>query len=481
MSASGGNIGVKMGMNKKIDNAYLNQYADNVIKRGYEIYDLWIAQRLDSRKIVASAEAAVSLLKKRKNMLAFTNALAYIFALDTRINEKYYNIFRCLFSYFSWRREIRALKSFKIALNIPLNETDIRNVIMIEIEKLAEKLENGWDDEEDNDTHGGKINGRAEDEVAAQEKGTEETSEETLDADELIDKEESKEDSDQKEEQSIESQEESKEEIGEQKETAESQNDITDEKEKLAQKNDENQKEENNVSDDKSETNIDEKNKKEDAKSYNAAEDYPLPNVENVREESAQKTSFIDEAINDNTIKDKGDFIHHNHTEDFNADKEITRNGNDATQKSEEEKNSDKDAYLYDEMMKGKREDNTQDVDKLPQEKNETKQGAEQKNENNVLAKQDAEQKNEGSASLKQEKEDVRVPLQVDITDAEVNQVIHDINKYMSDESKEAYYNWQIEIAREQMSIDLEEGHVDKIEMSEPLQTKSFGVGINRK
>jgi hypothetical protein len=51
----------------------------------------------------------------------------------------------------------------------------------------------------------------------------------------------------------------------------------------------------------------------------------------------------------------------------------------------------------------------------------------------------------------------------------------------MSDESKEAYYNWQIEIAREQMSIDLEEGHVDKIEMSEPLQTKSFGVGINRK
>lgn len=460
-----------MSMNKEFDVSYEKEYtSDSVIERGYKIYDEWISFGFSSKKIVAFVDRAVAFAQAEGSPFSYVQALSYLFALDMRIKEKYNKFWKCLLFYFSWRREANALRRYKNMLHIA-ESADFRMAIEVEIQRLREKLENEELNGKDDDTHGGKINGRAEDEAAAQEKGTEETSEETLDADELIDKEESKEDSDQKEEQPIESQEESKEEIGEQKETAESQNDITDEKEKLAQKNDENQKEENNVSDDKSETNIDEKNKKEDAKSYNAAEDYPLPNVENVREESAQKTSFIDEAINDNTIKDNETFIHHNHTEDLNADKEITRNGNDATQKSEEEKNSDKDAYLYDEMMKGKREDNTQDVDKLPQEKNET----------NVLVKQDAEQKNEGSASLKQEKEDMRVPLQVDITDAEVNQVIHDINKYMSDESKEAYYNWQIEIAREQMSIDLEEGRVDKIEMSEPLQTKSFGVGINRK
>ena len=53
-----------MRMNKQIDNAYLNQYTDNVIRRGYEIYDEWIDKKHDSRKIVALAESAVKLFKK---------------------------------------------------------------------------------------------------------------------------------------------------------------------------------------------------------------------------------------------------------------------------------------------------------------------------------------------------------------------------------------------------------------------------------
>ena len=92
-------------MNKKFDNAYLNQYTDNVIKRGYEIYDEWTDQKHGSQKIVASAYSAVRLFEKRKTMVAFIDALAYLFALDTRIKEYYNNILRCLFSFFSWRRD----------------------------------------------------------------------------------------------------------------------------------------------------------------------------------------------------------------------------------------------------------------------------------------------------------------------------------------------------------------------------------------
>ena len=69
-------------MNNKFDNAYLNQYTDNAIKRGYEIYDEWIDQKHGSRKIVASAYSAVNLFKKRKTMAAFIEALAYIFRAD---------------------------------------------------------------------------------------------------------------------------------------------------------------------------------------------------------------------------------------------------------------------------------------------------------------------------------------------------------------------------------------------------------------
>ena len=129
-----------MSMNKKIDNAYLHQYADNAIKRGYEIYDEWIKQKRNSRKIVSSAHSAANLFKKKKTIAAFVEVLAYIFAIDTHIKEKYNNVLRCLFSYFSWRTETRALGSLKTQLDIPQGEMDIRNLITVEIAKLIEKL-----------------------------------------------------------------------------------------------------------------------------------------------------------------------------------------------------------------------------------------------------------------------------------------------------------------------------------------------------
>ena len=168
-------------MNKKIDSAYLNQYTDHVIKRGYELYDEWIDRKYDSRKIVASAEGAVKLFKERKNKTAFIDALAYLFALDTHIKEKYKTLWQCFLSFFPWRRESRALAALKGALDIPLSITDIRDVIAIEIEKVAEQLENEWDEEGEDDTaHGGKRNGKSEEETAtAEEKQESEALEDT--------------------------------------------------------------------------------------------------------------------------------------------------------------------------------------------------------------------------------------------------------------------------------------------------------------
>ena len=56
-----------------------------------------------------------------------------------------------------------------------IGEMDIRNLIAVEIEKLAEKLEAGWDEDGDDETHGGKRNGKSEEEVASEEKEAEAT------------------------------------------------------------------------------------------------------------------------------------------------------------------------------------------------------------------------------------------------------------------------------------------------------------------
>ena len=179
-------------MNKKNDNDYLNQHTDNVIKRGFEIYDEWVEKRLNSRKITVSADSAVKHFKKAKTIDAFINALAHIFALDTRIKEKYNNIFLCLFSFFSWRRETRTLKMLKSELNIPLGETDIRNSIALEIKKLAETLDIEFNEDDNDDTHGGKRNEKSEEETSAEEKINEESTEKENDIEEINDTKEKK-------------------------------------------------------------------------------------------------------------------------------------------------------------------------------------------------------------------------------------------------------------------------------------------------
>ena len=441
-------------MNKKIDNAYLNQYTDNAIKRGYEIYDQWIDQKHGSRKIVASAEGAVKLFKKRKTMAAFIEALAYIFAIDTHIKEKYNNILRCLFSYFSWRRETRALGALKTELNIPLGDMDIRNLIAVEIVKLAEKLENGWDEDGDDETHGGKRSGKAEEEVASEEKEAEAT-DENPEAGELADKEEKEKDSEEKEETPIEEtlQEEAKEEIGEKKENAEQQKEVevtaTDEKEELAQEKDENLKEENNVSDVESEPSTD---KKEEAKAYNDAVDSPPLYEETVSERSAEKTSFIDEMIIDNMVKGDKSIIGYQRIDEAERLKEADIPQDTVASQKEENKSTDKDAYLYDKMIatdKGEAQQ-TLNVESTKQ--------AEKVSETKTEQPKETIQNNDNVNSNKQEFKPLSEMLQSDNRNVDMDNNIADaINTHMSLESKMALIRMKEDQLREHMSITLEE------------------------
>ena len=469
-----------MSMNKNFDNDCVIEYTDNVINRGFEIYDEWIEKKHNSRKIVASAEDAVKLFAERKNKIAFIDALAYLFALDTRIKEKYNNILRCLFSYFSWRRETRALKALKITLNIPLGEADIRNAIAVELEKLADKLENEWNEEGDDDTHGGKRNGKAEEEAAAEEKNAEELAEETHEAEELADKEEKKNDSEQKEENSVEeaTQEEAKEEIGDKKEIAEPQqneaeNTEAGEKEELTQEKNENLKEENNVSDDKSETIT---NKIEEAKTYNYAVDFIPLSEETISERSSEKTSLIDEMILDNIAKGDNDAIGYDPTESVNQNKEADRPQNAEAYKTEENKSTENDAHLYDKITandKGETQQTEKAESTQQQGKAESTQQAEKVSEIKPEQPQETIQTNDNVKPTEQEFKPLSLMFQTD--DANVNrenEMRRELSLNMTPEIVEAIKGAQAEIMREQLDI-IDLNMNTSVEMSQKTEVSS--------
>ena len=483
-------------MNKKIDSAYLNQYTDNAIKRGFEIHDGWINKKLDSRKIVASAHSAVKLFNKRKTMAAFIEALAYLFALDAHIKEKYNNILRCLFAFFSWRRETRALNSLKNELNIPLGETDIRNLIAVEIERLAEKLENEWEEDGDDETHGGKRNGKAEEDVASEEKDAEVT-EENPESEEIVDKEENKKDTEKKEETPIEEapQEEAKEEIGEKKETAEPQQNETKnievKEEELAQSNDEAEIDENNLFDEKSEQKSD---INQELETYIDAVD-PIPIYEkNARDTSAEKTSFIDEMILDDMVKGDKNIIGYRRIDEAERYKEASQLQNTVTNQKSEAKDNNRDAYLYDKInatnieethRSGKIEATTQPNQKAE----EIKPSAQQTG--NVTEIKNEQPKEpipatENENPVKQEFKPLGEMLQTDNRNVELeNKLANDLNANMSLESKMAYIRMQEDKFREHMKITLEElgmnDTVDVLRVSEPDSVSSPSVTQNRK
>lgn len=460
-------------MNKKHDNAYLNQYTDNAIKRGYEIYDEWIDRKHSSRKIVASAHGALKLFKKSKTMPAFIEVLAYIFAIDTRIKERYNNLLRCLLSYFSWRRETRALTALKTELNFPPSEMDIRDLIAVEIEKLAEKLADGWDEDGDDEAHGGKRNGKAEEEAAAEEKEAEETAEENPEAEELTDNEEEKETSEEKENEPIKEEllEKAQEEIGEEKEAAEPQQaeaeiEAADEKEAPLQEKNDNLKEANNVSDDVSEPSID---KKEEAKAYNDAVDSTPLYEDAIRDRSPKQTSLIDEIIMDNMVKGVEDILGNQRTNEVERKSGADIRQDTVASQNEKNKSTDKGDYLNDKRIV------TDKVEAQQSRKAESAKQAEKVSETKVEQPKETVQNKDNVNSIKQEHKPLSETFRSNDLNANLDNDIADaLNANMSLESKMAIIRMKEDQLREHMSITLEELGMDDtsdvLRVSEPVQ-----------
>lgn len=439
-----------MSMNKNFDNAYLNNHADSVIKRGYEIYDEWVAYGFSSRKIVSCTERAVAAVEAKRTYSSCTVALSYLFALDMRIREKYNTLLRCIFLYFSWRRETKALRRLKVSFNIKEGK-DIRNAIEIEFEKLFEKLDQEYFDDGDDETRGGKRNGKSEEEaVAAEEKGKEQDFKEN--SEKITDSEKTEKASEEKTEDVFEqtSEDEQITEKGENQQNVESFQEKSEPalQEKIEEIREEKieLKAENKESHEKSESSIDKSN---EVRSHNDAVDSP-PIYDNANESKPvadeNKISFTDEFIRDDMVKENVSV--HDRQDDFKVE-DAQRTEDSIARGVDNDKSAENDAYSYDKAMPTENEDSLQNTEVTSQEKTEIKQGAEQKTE----IKQDAVQNNENTASFEKEVEDVRVPLQVDINESQENDMRKELADSMSLEVIEAIINAQKEAAREQMYI----------------------------
>ena len=466
-------------MKKEFDASQGKLYtADGVIERGYEIYDEWTAKGLSSTGIVSCVERAVADSWSKRTPASFVEALACLFALDIRVNEKYDTFLKCLFSYFSWRRETNALKRNKNTLHIT-ESTDIRTVIEIELQRLREKFEGEESDEGDDETHGGKRNGKAEEEVAAEEKGQEQAQEQSKDenAEKTSEEEEAEQASEEKEETAEREQieeslkEDVEKQMNEQEETASAdQNDKEEvgKEEHYKIKEESNDiKVENNGENEKFEPSED---KAKEVKTYNDAVDLPPLYDVLVDNKPKDKISFIDEVIMDNMIKGKEDIIGHNPLEDVRQDREENQLDNASINEFDETSGEEREADLYD-KTEANLKDNAQNIENLPEEK--TEQPKEQTQNN---------QKNEPE---KQESQDPTDQLEANTTHDKENEIRRETSDNLSSESVSAIYENHADAMREQLSIASAEFGIDApveiIGMPESMQSKQSVVDLSRK
>ena len=445
-------------MNKEInfmDNEKMT--GDAVIKRGYAIYDEWLEKKPSSKKIVESVDSAVIAVKQNRTKAATALALSFLFALELRVSEKYDSFWKCLLFYFSWRRETSALKRYKNTLHIA-DGVDIRIAIEIELQRISEKLENEESDDDDDETHGGKRNSKAEEEAPAKEESVEEQIPEEK-TEEIAEKEELNEASEEKTQESTE-QAPIEEQIAESEERQQSvepvsealEEAVQEDKELLKEEKTNELKEENNVLDEESEPIND---KLKEAKAYNEAVDSPPFYEAETRDQLDKKTSFIDEVIIDNMIKGKEDFIRHNPVEDVKQNKEANRPQDTVAHQNEENKEIDKDAYLYDKMLatdKG----GTQQTEKI-ESTQQTEKAAQIKTEQ----PKEQIQNNEKTEPAEQEFKPLSEMLEADTNPFSENNVIKELNNTISKESGEAIYQAQAEAMREQLTIASEELGID--------------------
>ena len=414
-----------------------NQYtADAVLARGYTIYDEWIAKRSASRNIVAYVELAAANAKQNKEIAASMEALACLFALDIRIKEKYKTILQCILSFFSWRRETRTCKLLKAAFHIPDNNEDIRAAIEIELQGLREKLEKEDADDEDDTIRGGKRNGHFKEELAIGEEKAQDqaTNEKNEDVSEIEEKKESAEEKTEENPDPIQREEQTEEikaeQNAEEAPREDTQISVQEDKEQAIEEVQE-IKEENNSSVEKSEPSTD---TSKETKTYNDAIDSPPLYEQSADDKPRRDTkSFVDEVIIDNSIKGKEDALRHNPLEEAKQARDVNSAENATTQNREENKSTDKNAYLYDRMVMSDKG---------------AARIAEMKS-----TQVDASAQNSNTAEKAQSAEDLRVPLQVDITLDQENEIRREISSSMSAEAIQAIYESQASAMREQLTI----------------------------
>ena len=359
--------------------------ANSVIERGYEIYDEWNISKYTSRKIVNSVRLAVASMYAKKSYKTRITALAYLFALDMRIKERYSDIFRCVFSYFAWRRETALLKWMRGQFNIS-DSHDVRDIIEIELKKIHENIDINKADATDKKAQGGKTVGiSSEDYIEAvgepkQDEPTENTLDERFDASEEIDE--------TIDTIAVESIDDNAAQI---KEDSREHHDVTEKSDKkdnvsVRDKKTEPQKEQNHNNQIENNGFIEESkpntNKIKENNSYNYEINLPPIYKETEEIKVAQENSFIDEVVIDNIIKGKSDVIGHNPLDEVKQNT-IEYRAQEINAPTLEKSKNDKEAYLYDKMITDIKGESLRD--KMPIPSSNLTATAEKKSEENRL------------------------------------------------------------------------------------------------
>lgn len=427
-------------MKKEFFAAETEKYsADATVARGYTILDEWNDKRITSRTVVEQVERAVADLRAKDTMEAHIEALSYLFALDKRIKERYNSIWRCLFSYFSWRRERRALQRLCYELHIESGAPDILGAIELELARLSEELVGESLEDNEDGARGGRQNGLDEVEAVAETADAEQISEEN--PEEAAELEENAEEVAEIEDTPTEEAAEQTEEIGEPHEeiaevTAENAAESAEpEKTQAARQEEQKQaKEENNGPEEPSEP-IEDTNKK--VKAEEGAIDVLLLDAEPViKEKKAEKLSFIDEVIIDNMVKGKEDFVSHNPLEDVR---------NERLAREEAELDADRER-LFDDL--------SPDGD-LPL------TDSAGRTDSQVKGETARESQNQPPRELEITPDNEREQIQVDMTAELENEMAGEINNSLTDEMVQ-YIKAAMEIeAKEQMRIASEELGID--------------------
>ena len=468
-------------MKTKTNTAHVEKYtADGVIARGYEIYDGWNDKKYSSRQIVSDINSVIANAKNKKSYKTSIESLAHFFALDMRLKEKYTGLLKRIFSYFSWRRETRSLLALMQVLNIP-RSMDARTAIEVELKKILEEIGKEEVEEEDDETRGGKKNAKMQDDAAAKKEEQEKTADDSAkDNSELEGEEDTEEKSEELQDEQL-----PEERVEETVEEAQSL-DIQEEnpeltvsaediltKEELSTDN----KVENSGSNQINEPSND---KKIEAKTYNDAIDYAIPLGNESRESSKESgSSYIQEFIWDELIKEQREASQNDSQGAGKDEKTADKNENSTARQNEDNNKSDKDAHLYDEMMKNDKGDPSAENQNVKAPKTEAKAEAkpEAKAEDDTKQIKKEEPKvqidnTEKHEAIKNDFKDLRVPLQVDLTQDYENELRREISNSMTSEMVLAIREKQENYMREQLDIALEEFlmNANRQKVSEPVE-----------